>query len=129
MNGTPRLETLLNRDRAVIVGSLAAITAVAWLYLAHEARAMSITGVCQCAGIKMSGPDSQQWGGMELAGLFLMWAEMMVAMMVPSILPMITMFASVNRKRREREKPFVPTGIFLLGYLAVWTAFSGLAAL
>jgi predicted metal-binding membrane protein len=38
------------------------------------------------------------------------------------------MFADVNRRRREQERPFVPAGIFMLGYLAVWTGFSALAA-
>jgi len=52
----------------------------------------------------------------------------MVAMMIPSAAPMILTFALVNRKRRESERPFVPTGIFLLGYLVVWTGFSVLAA-
>jgi predicted metal-binding membrane protein len=61
--------------------------------------------------------------------LFLMWAEMMVAMMLPSAAPMILTFAAVNRKRREQEEPFVPAGIFVLGYLAIWTGFSVLAAL
>src|SRR6185295_3176043 len=60
--------------------------------------------------------------------LFLMWAEMMVAMMLPSSTPMILTFAKVQRNRREQEQPFVATGIFVAGYLAVWTAFSALAA-
>jgi predicted metal-binding membrane protein len=58
-----------------------------------------------------------------------MWTEMMVAMMIPSAAPMILTFAAVQRKRRDRETPFVPTGIFLLGYLAAWTGFSVLAAI
>ena len=61
--------------------------------------------------------------------LFLMWAEMMVAMMIPSAAPMILTFAMVNRKRREQDRPFVPTGMFLLGYLIVWSVFSLVAAL
>jgi len=64
-----------------------------------------------------------------VTGLFLMWTEMMVAMMVPTAAPMILTFAMVNRRRREQERPFVPTGIFLLGYLVVWTGFSILATL
>lgn len=36
---------------------------------------------------------------------------------------MLLIFATINRKRREQE-PFVPTGIFLLGYLVVWGGFS-----
>ena len=96
--------------------------------MVREARVMNITGVCHCAGLKMSGPDMQAWSAGQLIPLFLMWAEMMVAMMIPSAAPMILTFAAVNRKRREQERPFVPTGIFLSGYLVAWTAFSALAA-
>lgn len=120
---------MLKRDRAIVLAGLAGLAALAWLYMFYEARAMANTGVCQCMGLKMSRPDTQPWSAFELIPLFLMWAEMMVAMMIPSAAPMILMFAMVNRKRRAQERPFVPTGIFLLGYLAVWTAFSGLAAL
>src|SRR4051812_14947199 len=96
--------------------------------MVHEARAMGSTGVCHCAGMKMSGPDLQPWSLLQLIPLFLMWAEMMVAMMIPSAAPLILTCAAVNRKRREREQPFVSTGIFLLGYLLVLTAFIAVAA-
>ncbi len=122
------LEAVLKRDRAIVIAGLIGITALAWLYMVHEARAMANTGVCQCMGMKMSGPDVQGWSVSRLIPLFLMWAEMMVAMMLPSAASMILIFACVNRNRRAQEHPFVPTGIFLLGYLAVWTAFSALAA-
>src|SRR5438876_12223687 len=121
------LESVLKRDRAVVLGGLAGISALAWAYLAHEARALYHTGVCQCAGMNMSGPDLRPWSPATLLPLFLMWTEMMLAMMTPAAAPMILTFAAVNRKRREQERPFVPTGIFLLGYLGVWTAFSALA--
>jgi predicted metal-binding membrane protein len=58
-----------------------------------------------------------------------MWAVMMVAMMVPSVSPMVLTFMSVNRARCERQRPFVPTWIFLSGYLVAWTAFSALATI
>src|SRR5260370_12733659 len=94
----------------------------------HEARAMSFPGACCIAGMKMAGPDMADWSPAALIPLFLMWAEMMVAMMLPSAAPMILTFATVNRKRRESEKPFVPTAVFVAGYLAVWTGFSAIAA-
>ncbi|WP_042725963.1 DUF2182 domain-containing protein, partial [Chthoniobacter flavus] len=77
----------------------------------------------------MSGPDTQPWSPFAIVPLFLMWAEMMVAMMIPSATPMILTFARVNRQRREQERPFVPTGLFVLGYLIVWCGFSLIAAL
>jgi predicted metal-binding membrane protein len=121
-------ETLLKRDRLIVLAALFGIGALAWVYMVREARAMANTGVCCCAGMKMSGPDMDAWSPIQIVPLFLMWTEMMVAMMIPSAAPMILVFASVNRKRRADERPFVPTGIFLLGYLAVWTGFSALAA-
>ncbi len=125
---TPTPDALLKRDRLIILAGLFGIGALAWVYMVHEARAMANTGVCCCAGMKMSGPDMAAWSPVQIIPLFLMWTEMMVAMMIPSAAPMILIFASVNRKRRADERPFVPTGIFLLGYLAAWTGFSALAA-
>lgn len=89
---------------------------------------MNVTGACCCAGMKMSGPDMDPWAASTLVPLFLMWSEMMVAMMLPTATPMILTFAKIQRRRRQQEHPFVATGIFALGYLAVWTGFSALAA-
>jgi len=122
------MEAIFKRDRLVVMVVLAAIAALAWGYMVHEAQTMVHTGVCCCVGMKMSGPDTHPWSVATLLPLFLMWSEMMVAMMTPAAAPMILTFAMVNRKRREQDRPFVPTGIFLLGYLVVWTGFSALAS-
>ena len=122
------METVFKRDRLIVIAALTGITLLTWGYMVYEARAMCQTGVCCCAGMKMSGPDTGPWAAATLLPLFLMWTEMMVAMMIPSAAPMILTFAMVQRKRREQERPFVPTGMFLLGYLVVWTGFSALAA-
>ena len=61
-------------------------------------------------------------GGLAMmtAGLFLVtWLVMMVAMMFPSVAPMTLAFASFTRSRGEG---YVPTAVFVLGYLVVWTA-------
>lgn len=101
---------------------------LAWGYMAYEARAMYQTGICACAGMKISGPDTEAWNAFTLLPLFLMWAIMMVAMMIPSAAPMILTFATVSRKRREQQRPFVSTAMFVLGYLTVWTGFSAAVA-
>ena len=117
------LETVLRRDRAVVIAGLVCVASLGWVYLLYLARGM--------AGMNMSAdmalPRMQAWGAVDLALLFVMWAVMMVAMMVPSASPLILMVAAVNRKRRERDDPLVPTGLFLAGYLLVWTAFSAVA--
>jgi len=128
MTRSDSIESALRHDRIIVLAALGALAVIAWLYMIREARAMDATGVCQCAGMAMSGPDVKPWSVRAILPLFLMWAEMMVAMMIPSAAPMILTFAMINRKRREQERPFVPTGLFLLGYLIVWTVFSLAAA-
>jgi predicted metal-binding membrane protein len=129
MKRPDRLESALQNDRTIVLAALGGMAAVAWAWMLHEARGMQQTGVCECLGMAMSGPDIKPWATATITPLFLMWAGMMVAMMIPSAAPMILMFARVNRQRRELEKPFVPTSLFFLGYLAVWSLFSLAAAL
>ena len=128
MPNAPALDGILKRDRLIVVAGLGLLSASAWGYMIHEAHAMTLTGACRCAGMKMSGPDMGAWSAATLVPLFLMWAEMMVAMMLPSAAPIILTFAMVNRKRREQQRPFAPAAIFASGYLLAWTAFSVLAA-
>lgn len=47
---------------------------------------------------------------------------MMAAMMLPSALPMITIYSKICRQRYETDMPF--SAIFSLSYLLVWFAFS-----
>ena len=43
------------RERWIIGAALAGIAAVAWAYMIHEARAMDVSGVCECLGMQMGG--------------------------------------------------------------------------
>lgn len=52
---------------------------------------------------------------------------MMIAMMTPSVAPLILLFAKVNRQRKEQQSPFVNTLYLLTGYFLVWAAFSLIA--
>ncbi len=123
MEPVTTLETVLRRDRAIVTAGLAGVAVLGWVYLLYLDRSMS--GIDMSADMAM--PRMQTWGVVDLALLFVMWAVMMVAMMVPSASPLILMMAAANRKRRERDDPLVPTGLFLTGYLLVWTAFSAVA--
>lgn len=99
------------RERAAILAALAAVTALAWLYLVHLARGME--GIPDMAGMSM---------GAVLA--FLMWWVMMIGMMLPGALPMTLTFAAVNRRRRELGTPYVSTAAFVAGYVLAWGTFS-----
>jgi predicted metal-binding membrane protein len=136
---TIRLEAILRRERLIVGVCLAIMVLVAWWYLFHSRAAMPATDMSSVhmpgmdmSGMDMSGmamPGSQQWGGTAVLLLFVMWAVMMVAMMVPSAAPMVLAFLSVNRRRQTDARPLVPVGIFLAGYLSIWTAYSAVATL
>ena len=102
---------LPRRERAVITAALAGVTVLSWLYLAGMAR-MSMA------------PMLEPWTPRDAALMFAMWWVMMVGMMLPSAAPMTLTFATVNRRRRERGSPYVPTVLFVAGYLLAWAAFS-----
>ena len=108
----------------MIVGALAGIAALAWLYLFLAAAEMSIA---------MAGMDRTMVmpprGPIELLLLFAMWWVMMVGMMLPSVVPVILTFATVNRNRRARGEPYVPSALFVAGYLLAWLGFSLAATL
>ena len=140
MEPATTLEIVLRRDRAIVTVGLVGVAALGWAYLLYVARDMSDMS----ADIAM--PSTEAWGMVDLALLFVMWVVMMLAMMVPSASPLILMVASINRKRRERDDPLVPTGLpatrsfaqafrypsperarLLAGYLLAWTAYSAVA--
>lgn len=124
-----RLEELLRRDRDIVLAGLAGVTLVAWAYLFYLARGME--GPADAGALAMASGFAQGWGVVELLLLFVMWATMMVAMMVPSVTPLLLTFAAVARARRRKGGGAVvgSMGILLLGYLLVWMGFSVLATL
>jgi predicted metal-binding membrane protein len=104
------------RDRAILLGSLGALTVVAWtsLWLWEGSPYRDFLG--HAGGV---GPLP-----LEATLFSLGWVLMIVAMMLPSSVPLVLTFrALVGRRRR----PAVLVILLLLGYLAIWTGF-GLTA-
>lgn len=115
------LEAVLRRDRLIVLSGLVGVTALAWIYLVVVAAGMDMG---MPMGEAMAMPQIRPWSAVDFVLMFLMWAIMMVGMMVPSAAPMVLLYARVCRTQREKGRPFAPTGVFLAGYVAVWSAFS-----
>jgi predicted metal-binding membrane protein len=116
------------RDLAIALALVAIVALLAWAYTVHQARLMDAMEAEMWRKMNMSMNDMKpSWAPLDALLVFAMWAAMMAAMMVPGTAPMIGAFATINRRRRARGAPHVPTAIFLAGYLLVWTAFSLLA--
>jgi predicted metal-binding membrane protein len=120
------VESLVRRDRTLVIVGLAAIAALAWTYTAYLAAGMAEMDMgASRAGAMM--PQTHPWGVVDVLLTWIMWSVMMVAMMVPSAAPMVLLFAASDRKRGPARSPLGTTALFLLGYLIVWAAFSAAA--
>ena len=151
------LESVLERDRTVVITGLVVVIALSWIYIlmgagmgmsAFEMTTTALPGAS--SSMNMGGQDSgmssqkAMGGAMKMAHsammqpavwtrsyavlMFFMWWVMMVAMMLPSAAPMILLFARIQRSQKDKGAPFVPTSIFTMGYLVTWGVFSALAA-
>jgi predicted metal-binding membrane protein len=106
----------LPRERALILTALLTLAATAWGLLLWHAARMGDAAM----GLTM---------GMGAPLFVAIWVAMMVAMMFPAAAPMILMFDRVSAGKRGRGEAFVPTGVFVGAYLAVWAAFGVVAYL
>jgi len=69
-------------------------------------------------------PSSGSWVLSDFVLLFLMWSVMMIAMMTPSILPMLMLFTTLNARNKSKGKDTSSTLLLLAGYLMSWVLFS-----
>lgn len=102
-------------DWAVLSATLLA-AALAWIWLWRG------------GGLSMGSMMAAPYSAAYLGPAFAMWALMMVAMMLPSALPMILLHARVARQGSGRALP-AATLVFASTYVALWTGFALLAAL
>lgn len=104
------------RDRAILAGSLIALAVTAWLAL-WIWNGSSYRGYLGHNGVATS---PILGAALFTAG----WLIMIVAMMLPSSLPLVVTFGALVARRR---RPSHLVGLLLVGYLVVWTTF-GFAA-
>ena len=129
MRTSTSIESILKKDRALVLAGVVAVATLAWAYLFYLAWDMrqDMSAGSMPGGMNLALTQVRAWTGVDFLLMFLMWAVMMTAMMVPTAAPMILTFATINRKRLEQQQPYVPTVVFLLGYLVVWSAFAAAA--
>ena len=107
------MATLVARQPKRAIGILA-VSLVGWVFLAWIAVDMDHPFV------QLTMPDSSSWSAVSVLAIWLMWALMMSAMMLPSALPMILTFVNLSQRSGERARG----SSFVAAYLVVWFAFS-----
>jgi predicted metal-binding membrane protein len=115
---TSPLEAILRRDRVVVWAGVIVIAGLGWWYL------VSMAGMEM-----MMAPALTGWTPDDFMAMFVMWAVMMVAMMLPSAAPLLLVHSRLAAENRARGRTSAPTGVFAAGYLLAWTGFSAAATL
>jgi predicted metal-binding membrane protein len=91
---------------------LLSVALVAWIITVERMRGMD------------AGPGTDLGGLGWFIGI---WLTMMIAMMLPSVSPMVLFYARIAQEKAKRGQAFAPTWVFVSGYLVVWTLFGLLA--
>jgi predicted metal-binding membrane protein len=98
--------TPMSRARAGILVGLVGLTVAAWFWVVGLGRDEAHTAA----------PTMGLGAPLFLA----VWIAMMVATMFPAVAPMVLMFARIGANKRTSGRVFVPTWLFVCGYLLVW---------
>ncbi len=110
--GTGCTQRVLRQSPMLVATAIAAATLVTWIVTID----------------RMQGMDAGPGTSLGSLGWFMgVWATMMAAMMLPSVTPTTLAFARVSGEHQRHGRVFVPTWVFITGYLAAWTAY-GLVA-
>lgn len=101
---------------------MSAIAAAAWVYLVWAAVAMPDMPASDAGSLAGSG--ASPWNLAQLLSLFVMWALMMAAMMLPGAAPAVQVFDRLVATRRREHRSCAGPSWFVAGYLGVWCLFS-----
>ena len=74
--------------------------------------------------VQLMMPIQAAWSLQEAMLVWVMWAVMMGAMMLPSAVPMILVHRRVSARKERRDHSFSINWWFIAAYLAVWSIFS-----
>ena len=124
------MERTFRRQRLLLSLALVALVGLSWWYLwlgagtGMSAEAMSAAVLFPHRAPELPGDMGSAW-----PIVVAMWWVMMVAMMTPGALPLVLLYRRViDHHARHGPRKFFFSGALLLGYLAVWLAFSVVVA-
>jgi predicted metal-binding membrane protein len=124
------IEAVLRRERALIATGLAAVVALAWVYLWQGAgMGMSATDMTTLSLFPHRQADVMGEMDSTWPVVIAMWWVMMIAMMTPSAVPLVLLYGLVLRRHAAPgQNAYLLSLLLLAGYLVVWLAFAVAAA-
>lgn len=113
------VESALAHPRASLAIALVALPLACWIWVVAMARDMY--GPMTGASAWMM---TVTWDAPRLVLLWGMWAAMMAGMMLPTITPMLLLYAQAMRRRNDGTNAAVRIYAMAGGYVATWALFS-----
>jgi predicted metal-binding membrane protein len=117
------VEAAVRHERRVLIAALVAIPLLCFAWIVPMARDMYGA---------MAGPSAWMmtpvWDARHVTLLAAMWIVMMVGMMLPSVAPLLLIYAGVLRSSPEGPRAALRVYPMAAGYLVVWIVFSLCAA-
>ncbi len=107
------------RSRLVVGVGLGLVTASSWAYLFVLSSRMSDMHS------PFAMPMTSAWLAQDVLLVWTMWAVMMAGMMLPSAVPMISVYTTTVRSDSAALRGSTP--VFVVGYLTAWSSFALLA--
>ena len=124
------------RDRWIVGSCLTVLCVLAWIWLVREADSMSaafpdsadMASMNRTAMHRMIAPRAPVNGHFTTnwLAMFDMWWVMMVAMMLPSVIPMVLAYARASRVKGEEKAILGHTLVFAGVYGLLWTLLSAI---
>jgi predicted metal-binding membrane protein len=116
----------LRTSAAVVLIVLLSLAALAWLFMLRNSGDSMTSSLGPGMGQtdKMGMVDAGPVASMTLPLFLGMWVTMMIAMMFPSVAPMVVIYSRFSAIRNQNKGA---TAVFVLGYLLAWTVVGLLA--
>jgi len=112
-------ETVVRHERRVLTAALVAVPLLCAAWIVPMARDMYGA---------MSGPSAWMmtgvWDARHTSLLVAMWIVMMIGMMLPSVAPVLLLYAGVMRSSPEGPRAALRVYPMAAGYLLIWIGFS-----
>jgi predicted metal-binding membrane protein len=106
---------MIAREHFFILTALVLLSGFAWAGTVYQAGSMGL-GMITCS-MTMGTPFSVSNGLLYIV----LWGVMMMAMMLPAMTPIVGLFRTIARRKREQGLPFTPVWVFVAGYVVLWT--------
>jgi predicted metal-binding membrane protein len=116
-------ERVVHHERAVLAALiLVPLACATWIVIMARDMYGSMTGASAWMMTTV-------WDGPHVVLLWAMWAVMMAGMMLPSVTPLLLLYAAAVRKGAARPRATGQTYALASGYMLIWMLFSVAATL